>query len=361
MRKRKLTAVVLSLSMMIVHGTTTFAAEEVDKYDVDGNGIVQMADIVLLNHLICEDIDYCDKSTIVLYDLNNDGFATVEDLTMLMDYMRENKLFPDITTTTESTTTTTTTTGTTTTESTTTSTTTTETATTTTSTQITTTSAIPTQTTTTETTTGTTSTTTTSETTTSTTTTSTTTTSTTTTTTTTDTTTPSTTTDTTSVSKWVNPTRDEVIDKFFEEPITEDEYEYCLEFIAQYDIQYWDIRSLALTQTCNISGVVLSSDFRSSSDYGNWWYVEEDMEYLKNVLYPNLENEDLNFRWEYVSKALIQPYQGVEECFVSEDGLWIMQLEPSSYEIGHYYWQIVLLDEYGNELDDQNIFNYAKC
>ena len=346
MKKRKLTAVVLSLAMMIVHGTTTFA-EEVEKFDVDGNGIVQMADVVLLNHLISEDIDYCAENTIAVYDLNDDGCTTVDDVTMLMEYMRENNLFPDTTTTTESTTTTT-------------STTTTETTTTTTSTQITTTSTTPTQTTTTETTTGTTSTTTTSETTTSTTTTSTTTTSTTTTTTTTDTTTPSTTTDTTSVSKWVNPTRDEVIDKFFEEPITEEEYEYCLEFIAQYDIQYWDIRSLALTQTCNISGVVLSSDFLSSSDYGNWWYVEEDMEYLKNVLYPNLENESLNFRWEYVSKALIQPYQGVEECFVSEDGLWIMQPELTPYEIGEYYWQIVLLDEYGNELEDQNIFNYAK-
>lgn len=348
MKQRKLTAVVLSLAMMIVHGTTTFEAEEVEKFDVDGNGIIQMADVVLLNHLIVEDVGYCAENTITVYDLNDDGCITVEDVTMLMEYMRENNLLSDTTTTTELTTTSTTTT---------------ETTTTTTSTQTTTTSTTPTQTTTTETTTGTTSTTTTSTTTTIETTTSTTTTSTSTTTTTTDTTTPSTITDTTSVSKWVNPTRDEVIDKFTSKPIEEWQYEECLELISQYNVEYWDIRSINTTPITELYGTVCSDFWEVDVDFGCWWFIYDgELEYLQTELYPYIEEEDINFHWSPTSQVhyLMQPYRNVDYFYLSIDGKWIMQPETRTNATLKYELQIVLLDEYGNELKDQNIFNYAK-
>lgn len=93
-----------------IHGAIcSSAATYTADYDVDGNGKIEVADIVTLNHFLAEDAQFFTGNEIAVFDLNGDGMTTVEDSLCLINYMMNNELFPSTTTTTDPAITTTTT------------------------------------------------------------------------------------------------------------------------------------------------------------------------------------------------------------------------------------------------------------
>lgn len=280
----------------ILAGAIAASATDVAKHDVNGDGVVSMSDATLLNRYVAEDVTI--DVELYTYDINGDGLLDTSDTLEVLLFLVEQEKESETTETTTSTTTTTTTTTTETTNTTTSATTTTTT---------------PTETTTT----------------------------------------------TTAQTVWQNPTREDIINYYTNDPIDEEEYNYFVEFISQYNVPYWNIVHVVETPTIELNGMVQTWFWSIDGvEYSDMWYMASAEEV--QPLYTNIEEEDINFSWDDAEFMvyLLQPYRGDSgNCYVSDDGKWIMQPIGDGYDTDMKY-NIILLDETGTPLEDQNIFNY---
>lgn len=101
-RKNFLAAISTAFSSILLLTTVATAAVP-DDYDVTGDSVINMSDVILLNRFIAEDVE-C-KGLIYNWDITQDGILTIEDTVMLLNFLRDNG---NVTLTTDTTTSTTT-------------------------------------------------------------------------------------------------------------------------------------------------------------------------------------------------------------------------------------------------------------